>query len=138
MYKATITNKVLSNGMLTVYVTFESDTHDTFDDKFETNQPQKDGWIEKQIQRKLAILNALPATADAVEKGKVVTLSEPTSEILPPSIVDAKAQYKIDLDQFNKFVAALAKGFTDQQNNDFIALKKKLTDNFQTEYLDLF
>ncbi len=134
MYTATITSKLLAKDKLTITVRFDGN-RDSFSDTFQTNQPQADGWIEEQVKRKLKALNALPFLSEKIQTGKVIIAD---TEDPVTILTNDKEQYKAALVQFEKFVSALSKGFTTKENEDFIALKQKLTDNFRTEYLDLF
>lgn len=135
-YHATIIDKQFFQGKLTVRVQFKNaDDTDSFEEQFITTTTQDPMWPNEQIQRKLNDVNGIVSTV--LPQLKLSARITPTT-LNTASLDDPRADYKNDLVQFDKFVSALAKGFTDQQNADFIALKKKLTDNFKTEYLDLF
>jgi hypothetical protein len=134
MYKATIVGKHIKDGLLVVTVEFANNDA-IHRETFETSQPY-DGWIEEQVQRKLVHMDKLPVHYDLVEQGKVIEVINHKVEQISNS--EDKAEYQADLTKFTKFVSALARGFTTQENEDFKVLKKKLTDNFKTEYLDLF
>lgn len=135
MYKAIISDKEFKNGVLVVGVRFEDGVND-FADSFQTNQSQPESWIEEQIKRRLAHLNALPALHDSIEVGQRIVLEE--DEKKTGIILTDREQYQADLIQFEKFVSAIAKGFTTAETEEFKALKQKLTDNFKVEYIDLF
>ncbi len=134
MYKATIRNKEIKNGVLMVTVEYKDETiNENFTDKVQTSQSQKKGWIEEQIKLKLQYLNGLQETETYIVIDKEITAD---TEVIG-SLTD-KEIYKNDLALFNKMVDVTMRGFLSRDNTDFLALKKKLKDNFKIEYLDLF
>lgn len=135
MYKAKIKDKKIVKGMVSVSVEFSSD-NDSFVEVFQTNQSQSPNWIDEQVQRKLIHLNNLPTVYDSIEIDREVPLVNSEEVVLRN--LDAKEQYQDDLRKFEKFVSAIAKGLTTVEHEEFVALKKKLVDNFKPEYLDLF
>ena len=132
MWKAIIKSKSVVSGVLTVVVDFFGENGQQFADQFQTTQAQPENWLEQQIKAKLGHLNALPALHDSIEVGKEIVHDESAK------ILSEKDQYKADLVAFHKLVAAVQQGFMKADNADFLALKQKLTDNFKTEYADLF
>ena len=138
MYSATIKNKVLVSGMLTVTVAFKDDAGgNEFTEDFQTNQKQTDEWIKMMVVRKLHHLNSLPNLHEKIEVGETFDgtekLVESTDESDP-----ARAEYAKKLKLFERFVSAVIRGFTSQEAEEYKVLKKYLTDNFKPEYLDLF
>ncbi|MBP9715206.1 MAG: hypothetical protein KBD52_01830 [Candidatus Pacebacteria bacterium] len=137
MYKAQIKDKKITNGVLSIIVSFsDEDTKDTFTDTFQTNQDQPKEWLDEQISRKLKHLNSLQNIKENIEVGAEVVLKEKVEDIQATD--KDKESYKKDLQDFNKMVGAAQQGIMTRDNKDFLELKKKLADNFKTEYLDLF
>lgn len=133
MYNAKILDVHFFQGVITVLVEF-SNNIDSFRDTYSTSQAQPDTWIHDHITKRLKDINSLPALLSTITVGQTIDGLPAPQENAP----SPRQQYRSDLARFNRFVSALAMGFTTQQNDEFIALKKKLTDNFLPEYLDLF
>jgi hypothetical protein len=137
MYKAVIKDKKINNGMLSVTVLFSNEeTKDSLTEIFQTNQDQPDEWLDEQVSRKLKHLNSLQNIKEKIEVGAEVVLKEKVEDV--SSVDTDKEAYRKDLQDFNKMVGATQQGIMTRDNKDFLALKKKLADNFKTEYLDLF
>jgi hypothetical protein len=135
MYKATIGQSSIERGVLTVHVVFQDDKGTSLHEQFSTNQRQEPDWIDRQVKLKLAHLNALPSLQEAIVAGREITLDAPEER---DCVESPREEYRRDLATFEKFVGALSKGFATKENEEFIALKAKLTANFKPEYLDLF
>jgi len=134
-YSAKIIGKVLERGQLKVQVQYKSDS-DTFEEYIVVSRGQPEGWLTECIKARLADLNELPAIHEAI-----VTPSEEITHDIhapEPKTLTPREEYAADLQRFEKFVHAVARGLTTVQHDDFVALKKKLADNFTPEYLDLF
>lgn len=134
MYKATIVDKAIVNGVLRVKVKYE-DGEDAFNDTIETSQKQPASWPADQIALRLTHLNEMPAMLEAIELEKEYTAADAPAEDAAQS---AKDFYKEELHRFERFISAVAKGLTTEEHEDFITLKKWLADNFKADYLDLF
>ena len=136
-YTAKIIGKSLEKGLLRVQVEFKSD-RETFVEYFETSQSQPATWITEQVKLKLAVLESMPAVHESiVTPSEDISLSAEEQKD-KASILTPRDEYAADLIRFEKYVSALAKGFTTETDAGFIELKKKLTANFKPEYLDLF
>lgn len=138
MYKAKIIESSLSAGKLTVRILYYIDGGDSFTDTISSTQEQKREWIDESIQRRLKSLNQLPDVVDYADSKKELPI-EQVQEVAGTEQTELdRAEYKADLEQFERYIRALTKGMTDEQNANFIALKQKLKDNFKDEYLDMF
>ena len=132
-YIATPINKIITNGVLVVTVTFSnSDTEDSFNFDFSTTQVQSETWLEEQIQNKLSNLNALPIILDNIEIGTPI---QPTQLSTTNT---AYEQYKANLKTFQQMVNAIQQGAMTKDNPAFIALKAQLTADFSIDYINLF
>lgn len=132
-YKATVSSKSIQNGLLTVKVVFQkNDT--SFEETFQSSQAKDLSWLEELVNRKLDYLNKIEDVFASVQVNEEIKEPTPTDT---GEITDREL-YAKNLQKFEKFVSVLSKGFTTQENQDFIALKGWLTVNFKTEYLDLF
>lgn len=134
MYTAEIISKEIIEGKIVVKVKFSNGMTDIID-TFETTQGQSDNWPQQGIERKVKDLNGLSSLLTKVQIGLV--------DVPVPTPVEVEVQqdytdYKNDLALFDKYVSAMSKGFTSQQEAGFIVLKQKLTDNFKPEYLAFF
>lgn len=134
-YTGKIVGKEFSNGRLHVKVQY-SNGADTFNDIIETTQRQGKNWVEEQMRIRIVHLDALAAYFPTIEEGKEVT-PEPTAPETPLHQTP-RDEYAYNLIRFDKLIAAVAKGLTTSESEDFIALKKWLTDNFKIDYVDLF
>lgn len=138
MYKATIEDKKITNGMLSVTVKFgNEETGDSVKELFQTNQEQTSVWLEDHVARKLKDLNSLKDTETKIEVGTEVIPKEETIEekVL---ISKEKLEYKTDLEKFNKMVGITQQGLLSREDAGFLELKEKLKTNFSPDYLDLF
>jgi hypothetical protein len=132
-YTATPINKIITNGVLVVTVTFSnSDNGDSFNFDFSTTQVQSETWLEEQVQNKLSNLNALPVALDSIEIGNLI------QPIQPSTTNTAYEQYKANLKTFQQMVNAIQQGVMTKDNPAFIALKAQLTADFSINYIDLF
>ena len=144
-HTARIISKNIFNGLLTVEVEYRSeDSKDIFNDKIVSSSSQDDDWLETSIIKRLLALESLEAFMDKIPINAEFTT---VAEIVPNSIKetakvissnDPKEQYKQKLGQFNQWKQVYINGFIDENNKDFIALVKWLTNNFKPEYIDLF
>jgi len=133
-YVAEITNKDIFDGVLVIQVRFTSeDGTKIVQDSFSTKSGQDPDWITKAIERKMKDLEGVEDLKENIPIGVV----DIETAVTPP-IATAKQQYAKDLEDFNKMVTVLRKGFITSDNAAFVALQAKLKDNFQPEYLDLF
>ena len=129
MYKAEITKKRLSNGKLSVDVSFENESGDKFSDTFETSQFQDTSWIGEQIKRKLSHINSLPNVSEKIEIG-------PFNEI-----VTVKTDIEIYQDkatEYIKYMEIARLGLIQSDRPIIVELRKWLKDNFKDEYVNLF
>lgn len=134
-YIATILNKTITNGVLKVTITFSNnETNDSFNFDFTTSQDQSETWLETQIQNKLKHLNALPLVSSNIEIG--VTISQSIEST--PINNTAYEQYKENLKKFQQMINAIQKGIITKDHPEFIALKTQLSQDFNTDYIDLF
>jgi hypothetical protein len=134
-YTATPINKIITNGVLVVTVTFSnSDNGDSFNFDFSTTQVQSETWLEEQVQNKLSNLNALPVALDSIEIGNLI---QPTQPSTTNTNIDYE-QYKANLKTFQQMVNAIQQGVMTKDNPAFIALKAQLTADFSVDYIDLF
>ncbi len=129
MYKAEITNKSLSNGRLSVEVSFENENGDKFTDTFETSQFQDTSWIGEQIKRKLSHINSLTNVAEKIEAG-------PFNEITVPKTEKEIYQEKAAL--YLKYMNVARLGFIQSDRKIITDLREWLRQNFKDEYVDLF
>ena len=125
-----VKDTLFKDGMVKVVVEFPNG-QEVLTETFETNQTQPDSWLEEQVDKKLAHLNKMLALANSNGVGQEFTEKEKAAMTL-------KDTYQQDLALFTQFVSAIRSGFTTESNPDFVALKAKLTTNFNSEYLDLF
>lgn len=138
-YKARVQRKNFDNGTLSVTVLFTNGTENILE-VFQTNRAQDDNWLDDHIQEYLERINSLPDFFQNLEIDRDVE-HVPRQERLAATggnPTNPKEEYKQDLIKFEKYVSALAKGFTTKESEDFKALKTKLTANFKPDYLDLF
>lgn len=150
MYEALVKSTDLSNGMLTVEVEFtNTDTQEVFTDEFQTNQGQDESWLDTQVKNRLTQLNALPALKDSIAVNTAITLDTPAPVRQSQTRVNngaqldddaqaARDEYVADYATFQQMINALSQGIIASDNADFVALKQKLSDNFSTDYLDIF
>lgn len=132
-YSSEITNKDISDGLLTVQVRFtSSDRSVIVQDAFSTRSQQDPDWLINAINRKAAELEGLDSFIETIELGEVVL---PTVVSVPTTARDI---YKADLATFNKLTNILRQGFIDADNPDFLAVQLRLRDNFDSSYIDLF
>ncbi len=132
-YTSEITNKDISDGLLSVQVRFTSeDGRVIVQDAFHTRSAQDPDWLINAIKRKADELEGLDAFIETVPIGEIPTDTPPP----PPST--AKDAYKADLDLFNKMVGVLRSGFIDADNAEFLAVQQRLRDNCDSSYIDLF
>lgn len=135
MYKATIKNKEIIDGMFSVDVEFtDLDNDKRFTERFETNQAQTDTWIEDQVARKIANLERLSEMSESTEIGS--NISSRKNPVLQKS--PDRIEFENDLANFSRFVSAAQQGIASRESAEFIAMRDKLKANFSTEYLDLF
>jgi hypothetical protein len=136
-YTAKITGKALEKGNLRVQVEFKNEKGEVFTEYFVTSQKQKESWLDEQVKAKLAHLNELPALHDSIEQGREIVLTQEEQETGIHELTP-RERYQADLAQFEKYIAAVAKGLTTDETEHFKALKKRLQDNFLPEYLSFF
>lgn len=129
MYKAEITNKRLSNGRLSVDVSFENENGDKFTDTFETSQYQDTSCIGEQIKRKLSHINSLPKVAEKIETG-------PFNEIIAPKT--EKEIYQEKASMYMKYMNIARMGFIQSDRKIILELREWLRQNFKDEYVWLF
>lgn len=134
MYKGKIVDSIIERGHVKVKVEF-SDGTDTFHETFETNQVQKPDWIDQQIKRRLEHLNGLPTLLETIEVGKEIAHDPVIAADAAPT---ERELYAANLKQFERYISAVVRGFTDEESEDYIRLKAWLKENFKPEYLDLF
>lgn len=132
-FSAAVIGKAWRNGQLFVELEY-TDGDRLFRDTMVSRSGQGSDWVQREVARRLRDLTKLDELADSIQLGKV-DISEDTPTVDPAS---EKEVYRIKLRLFEHFVSVLAKGFSTQDNQDFVDLKLWLTDNFKTEYLDLF
>lgn len=138
-YTAEITNKDISDGLLTVQVRFTSEDRKVIvQDAFSTRSAQEENWLTNMVIRKARELEELDALLESIETGDVPIPHTAASTTAKPSANTAKDAYKADLETLNAYANAMRKGATDEKNVDFVALQKRLAKNFKKEYLDLF
>lgn len=134
-YTATPINKIITNGVLVVTVTFSnSDNGDSFNFDFSTTQVQSETWLEEQVQNKLSNLNVLPVALDSIEIGNLIQPTQPSTT----NTNIAYEQYKANLKTFQQMVNAIQQGVMTKDNPAFIALKAQLTADFSVDYINLF
>lgn len=138
MYKAKIVDSSLSSGKAEVRIMYYVEGGDSFIDTISSTQEQKREWIDESIQRRLKSLNQLPDVVDYADSKKELPIEQAVEVVGTQQVEIDRAEYKADLEQFERYVRALTKGMTDEQNVNFIALKQKLKANFKDEYLDMF
>ena len=97
---------------------------------YETNQPQDATWPNQLIKRRIESLQGLPNLAATVTAGDVV---------LPPDpVVDAAAEaWNLDYSRWRKAKEVGQFRPAILSSAKFIALEKRLNDNFLAKYLDL-
>ena len=138
MYTAQIVEQSLDQGLLRVTVRFDIDGGGSFTEVFETRQAQGDDWIEEQIRRKLKDVNALPALKDKIQLKQGAIIEITAEEILESATPTEREVYAKDLADFERYVNALTRGITVEENPNFGALKQRLIANFKDEYIDMF
>ena len=132
-YTSEITNKDISDGLLTVQVRFTSEDRSVIvQDAFSTRSPQDPDWLMNAINRKALELEGLDAFIDTIPIGEVT----PDTPVFVPTT--ARDIYKADLALFNKLTNILRQGFIDADNADFVAVQDRLRVNFDSSYIDLF
>jgi len=132
-YTSEITNKDISDGLLTVQVRFTSEDRSVIvQDAFSTRSQQDPDWLINAINRKAGELEGLDAFIETIPLGEV--------EVDTPVVVPTTARdiYKADLALFNKLTNILRQGFVDADNADFVAVQDRLRVNFDSSYIDLF
>lgn len=135
MWAATVINKQIDKrGNLVVTVEFRDGTK-TVSEDFATSQEQPAGWLEEQVGRKLKALDGIAATV-VPEVGAVIV--KPVDPEPVPTSDAARDAYAADIARYNQYLAAVRLGVAIDKVQDFIDLKKRLGDNFQPDYLDLF
>lgn len=128
MYKATITNKKISQGKLTVDVLF-FDESDSFSERFETTQSQDKPWIGEHITQRLNHLNSLPPLGETIVLGDVdTTPREPTEEEV----------YREKATAYAKYMDIARQGLIQPDRPIILELRKWLRENFKDDYLKLF
>ena len=133
-YTSEITNKDISDGLLTVQVRFTSEDRSVIvQDAFSTRSMQDPDWLINAINRKAAELEGLDAFIETIPMGEVTAATIPT-----PLPTTARDIYKADLALFNKLTGVLRLGFIEADNADFVAVQLRLRDNFDSSYIDLF
>lgn len=129
-YTAKVTNKDIVRDMLTVQVEFrsEDDSH-IINDAFSTKGGQDENWLQDNIDRKCKELEQLSIFKDTISLGEVnlVEKAEPT--------LTAKEEYRADLATFSTLAILLRNEVITSDNVEYVALKKKLQDNFNIEYI---
>jgi len=132
-YTSEITNKSISDGLLSVQVRFTSEDGSIIvQDAFHTRSPQDSDWLINAINRKAAELEGLDDFIETIPLGEVVV--DPV--VTPP--LTARDTYKADLALFNKLTNILRQGFIDADNAELLAVQQRLRDNFDSSYIDLF
>lgn len=132
-YTSEITNKDISDGLLTVQVRFTSEDRSVIvQDAFSTRSPQDPDWLINAINRKATELEGLDAFIDTIPIGEVAP------DTTTPTPATARDIYKADLALFNKLTNILRQGFIDADNADFVAVQDRLRVNFDSSYIDLF
>ena len=132
-YTSEVTNKDISDGLLSVQVRFTSEDRKVIvQDAFHTRSAQDPDWLINAIKRKADELEGLDAFIETIPIGEI-----PTDAPLPAPTT-ARDAYKADLDLFNKMVGVLRSGFIDADNAEFLAVQQRLRDNFDSSYIDLF
>lgn len=135
-YTATITNKTIADGLLSVDVLFESeDKSRRIMDCFQTRSSQDENWLANMIASKQQNLEALDAFEKTIPMGDIVP--PPTEEQVPTVELSPREQYKAAYALFVKMTSLIAQGLLDTSNPDFSALQQKLKENFKPEYLDV-
>lgn len=133
-YTSEITNKDISDGLLTVQVRFTSEDRSVIvQDAFSTRSPQDPDWLINAINRKASELEGLDAFIETIPIGEV-------AGVIPAQPVEdtPRQAYEKDLQTFNKLVSILRQGFIEADNADFVAVQQRLKDNFDSSYIDLF
>lgn len=137
-YKIEITNKdFMPEGFLRVQVIFsgiEDPSHKVYD-HFDIRDGQDVDWLKKTIKRRMNELERLDDFIETINLGEHIDdttiMAEPTVDELDP-----KENYKKDFRRFEKLVDLLRKDIITKDNEEFVALKTKLKDNLQLDYLD--
>lgn len=129
MYNAEIIDKRLSNGRLSVDVSFENENGEKFTDTFETSQFQDTSWIGEQIKRKLTHLNSLLTVLNGIEVGAY-------NEVIPKKTDKDIYQEKATL--YTKYMNVARLGFIQSDRKAIVDLRDWLRQNFKDEYIDLF
>lgn len=137
-YKAEITNKdFMPEGFLRVQVIFTGveDPSRKVYDHFDTRDGQDADWLKNMIKRRMNELERLDDFVDTINLGEHI---DETTIIIEPSVeeLDPKEAYKKDFRRFEKLVDLLRKDIITKDNEEFVALKTKLKDNLQLDYLD--
>lgn len=133
MWTATINNKIITNGMLRVNVSFTDGTQ-TFTENYETRSGQDANWLNDNINRRINDLTSVISFADSIPIG----VFTPTTPAPTPEPTSGKALYEFRLKKFEAMVSAIRKGLITDTNPSFVSLKTWLKNNFVDEYIDLF
>lgn len=132
-YTSEITNKDISDGLLTVQARFTSEDRKVIvQEAFHTRSAQDPDWLTNAIKRKADELEGLDAFIETIPIGQI-DLEAPHH---PPAT--PRDAYQADLALFNKMNNILRLGFIEADNAELLVVQKRLRDNFDSSYIDLF
>lgn len=115
------------DGMVSVTVEFRKDGETTLTDKFRVDRFSVE-WLKNFVREKVASLNS---PVESVTAGKIDTAVPP-----PPAETPADL-WRRDFARFQQAYALVQAEVIPATNAKFVALKKRLKDNFLPEYIDL-
>lgn len=142
-WTGTITNKDIIDGQLIIQIAYRSEDNRTLNDSATTRGGQDDLWATNIVARKVRELEELDNFITTIPIGevKVETVVDNTvvSKVNSNTTVvnPMKETFRKDYNTYLKMIEAIRKNIMTETNKDFVAMKKKLTDNLKVEYLDI-
>jgi hypothetical protein len=142
-WTGTITNKDIIDGELTIQIAYRSEDNRTLNDSATTRGGQDDLWATNIVARKVKELEELDNFITTIPIGevKVETVVDNTvvSKVNSNTTVSnpMKETFRKDYNTYLKMIEAIRKNIMPETHKDFVAMKKKLTDNLKVEYLDI-
>lgn len=137
-YKAEIVSVELKNDKLVATVHFTNpDNGEAFSDTFDTTQKQDKSWPQELVLKKLDTLNHFHEIKDEMPLGEVTEITASDAKKMNKE-EQSRSDYHEKLVSFERLINAIAKGFTNEQSDLFVETKQWLTDNFKSDYLDMF
>lgn len=142
-WTGTITNKAIIDGQLVIQIAYRSEDGRTLNDNATTRGGQDDLWATNIVTRKVKELEELDNFITTIPIGevKVETVVDNTvvSKVNSNTTVvnPAKETFRKDYNTYLKMIEAIRKNIMPETHKDFVAMKKKLTDNLKVEYLDI-